>query len=158
MAAEKKVTELIKETGFEPLEGRAIIVTYAPVNLSERIVRFFNNEFFVLQICRDSIVLVPFGKAFLNLKKDVALEIPVKSIHAVRVSEDMLNYRIELDTEEGMLAFSAQQKELSEFRTSGMLATGMKAPGADGGRYLRWGNWHRKNLDATLDTLKRLCC
>lgn len=158
MAAEKKVAEVIKAAGYEPLEDRAIIVTYGCANLSEKIARFFHNEFFVLQICKDSIVLVPFGKMFLDLKKNVTLEIPFSSVREVRVSEDMLNYRIELDTEEGNILLSTQQKELSEFRTSGMLSTGMNGLGAgmSVAKYLKIGNWHRKNLDATLNTLKGL--
>lgn len=33
-----------------------------------------------------------------------------QSIHKVEVKEDMLNYRIELHTDDGMIALSAQQK------------------------------------------------
>ena len=70
-------------------------------------------------------MLVPFSKITLSLKKEVALEIPYESIHKVEVREDMLNYRIELDTDDGLIALSAQQKELSEFRSSGTLAAGI---------------------------------
>ena len=45
MAAEKKVNKIIKDAGYTPMEGRAIVVTYAPANLSEQISRFFSNEF-----------------------------------------------------------------------------------------------------------------
>ncbi|MDO4322367.1 MAG: hypothetical protein Q4C61_07540 [Lachnospiraceae bacterium] len=156
MATEKKVTEILKEAGFEPVKNRGIIVTYAAANLSERIARFFQNEFYVLQICRDSIVLVPFGKLFLNLKREVALQLPFDSIRAVRIEEDMLNYRIELDTGEGTIMLSAQQKELSEFRSSGTLAAGGLETGIPGSKYLRPENWHCKNLGATLEALRAL--
>lgn len=158
MAKEKKVTEILREAGYQPLEDRAIIVTYAPENLSEKISRLFQNEFYVLQVCGESIVLIPFGKLFLDLKKEVALEIPFAKIHGVHVTEDLLNYRIELDTEEGIIRLSAQQKELSEFRTSGTLASGMVglSMGVVGAKYVKAANWHRKNLDATLETLKEL--
>src|SRR5699024_12756709 len=122
MPAEKYVTEFVKEAGFTPIPDRAIIVTYAPANMSERVVKFFSNEFFVLQMCEDSLVLLPFGRMSFMLKKDVALEIPYDRIHRVEVREDMLNYRIELDTEDGLISLSTQQKELSEFRTSGTLS------------------------------------
>lgn len=62
MATEKKINTILKEAGYNPMEGRAIIVTYAPANLSEKITRFFSNEFFVLQMCENSLVLVPFSK------------------------------------------------------------------------------------------------
>lgn len=113
MPAEKYVTEFVKEAGFTPIPDRAIIVTYAPANMSERIAKFFSNEFFALQMCQDSLVLLPFGRMSLMLKKDVALEIPYHTIRKVEVKEDMLNWRIELDTDEGMIVLSAQQKELS---------------------------------------------
>ena len=140
------------------MEGRAIIVTYAPANLSEKITRFFSNEFFVLQMCENSLVLVPFSKMTLALKKEVALEIPYESIHKVEVKEDMLNYRIELHTDDGMIALSAQQKELSEFRSSGTLAAGMSSlnTGAAVSGFFKVENWHRTNLDAVLETLKKL--
>ena len=140
------------------MEGRAIIVTYAPANLSEKITRFFSNEFFVLQMCENSLVLVPFSKMTLALKKEVALEIPYESIRKVEVREDMLNYRIELDTGDGMIALSAQQKELSEFRSSGTLAASMSGlnTGAAASGFLKVENWHRANLDIVLEELKKL--
>ncbi len=159
MATEKKVSDILRDAGYEPVEGRAIIVSYAPANLSAQIARFFINDFFVLQICKDSLVLVPFSK-IMRLKKEVALELPFAHIHAVTVREDMLNYRIELETDEGPISLSAQQKELSEFRTSGTLAVGMSGFGTGilGAPVLQVGNWHRANLDATLEALKALPC
>lgn len=159
MASEKIVTEIIRRAGYEPIKEQAIIVSLAAANLSDKIIRLFKNEFFVLQICEDSIVLVPFGKMFFDLKKKVSLQIPFSSIHAVRVNADGFNYRIELDTDDGTVMLSTQQKELSEWRTSGFLASGTSASGTGilGAKFLRPINWHRKNLDATLDTLRALC-
>ncbi|HIX59392.1 MAG TPA: hypothetical protein IAA45_06740 [Candidatus Blautia gallistercoris] len=158
MPAEKIVKEMIKDAGYTPMEDRAIIVTYAPANLSEKITRFFSNEFFVLQMCESSLVLLPFGRMSFMLKKKVALEIPYDSIHKVEIREDLLNYRIELDTDDGLIALSAQQKELSEFRTSGTLSVGMSGLGSGivGPKELKVENWHRSNLDATLEALKAL--
>lgn len=158
MPAEKIVKEMIKDAGYTPMEDRAIIVTYAPANLSEKITRFFSNEFFVLQMCESSLVLLPFGRMSFMLKKNVALEIPYDSIHKVEIREDLLNYRIELDTDDGLIALSAQQKELSEFRTSGTLSVGMSGLGSGivGPKELKVENWHRSNLDATLEALKAL--
>ncbi len=158
MPAEKFVTKYVKEAGFTPIPDRAIIVTYAPANKSERIARLFSNEFFALQMCQDSLVLLPFGRMSFMLKKDVALEIPYKTIHKVEIKEDLLNWRIELDTDEGRIALSAQQKELSEWRHSGTLSVGMSGLGSGilGSGPLKTANWHRANLDATLAALKAL--
>ncbi len=158
MPAEKFVTEFVKEAGFEPIADRAIIVTYAPANLSGKVAKFFSNEFFALQMCRGSLVLLPFGRMSLMLKKDVALEIPYHTIRKVEVKEDLFNWRIELDTDEGVIALSAQQKELSEWRTSGTLSVGMSGFGSGlmGSGPLKVANWHRANLDATLADLKAL--
>ena len=38
----------------------SLIHIYAPANMSERIVKFFSNEFFALQMCRDSLVPVSY--------------------------------------------------------------------------------------------------
>ena len=158
MPAEKYVTEFVKEAGFIPIPDRAIIVTYAPANMSERIAKFFSNEFFALQMCQDSLVLLPFGRMSFMLKKNVALEIPYSTIRKVEIKEDMLNWRIELDTSEGLIALSAQQKELSEWRHSGTLSVGMSGFGSGimGSGELKVSNWHRANLDATLAALKAL--
>ena len=92
------------------------------------------------------------------LKKDVALEIPYNTIRKLDVKEDMFNWRIELYTDEGMIALSAQQKELSEWRHSGTLSVGMSGLGSGimGSGALKVANWHRSNLDATLEALKAL--
>ena len=45
MPSEKIVNDMIKDAGYTPIKGRAIIATYAPANLSEKIARFFSNEF-----------------------------------------------------------------------------------------------------------------
>lgn len=158
MASEKKVSEIIRNAGYEPLEDRAIIVKYAPANMSERIVNFFSMEFYVLQICREAIVLVPFSKMTLSLKKEVALELPFSRIRSVEIAEDGLNWKIDLETEDGLISLSAQQKELSEFRTSGTLAAGIGGlnTGAGEARFLQPLNWHRKNLDSVLEDLKKL--
>lgn len=69
MATEKKVFEIIKEAGFEPIEDKGIVVKYAPENLSAKIANFFSMEFYVLQLCKDELVLVPFSTITAGLKK-----------------------------------------------------------------------------------------
>ena len=55
-------------------------------------------------------VLLPFGRMSFMLKKNVALELPYDRIRKVEVREDMLNYRIELDTEDGLISLSRAAK------------------------------------------------
>lgn len=142
MASEKKVWEIIRDAGFDPLEDRGIIVKYAPENLSGKIADFFSMEFYVLQLCREELVLVPFSTLTAGLKKEVTLQIPYADIRSVEIREDLLNYQIVIQTSSDMIRFTTQQKELSEFRTSGALSGAM--------------NWHRKNLDATLKSLREM--
>lgn len=158
MPAEKFVHDFVKEAGYTPIPDRAIIVTYAPANLSEKITRFFSNEFFALQMCENSLVLLPFGQMSLALKKDVVLEIPYDRIRKVEVREDMLNYRIELDTDDGLISLSAQQKGFNALRHSGTLSVGMSGygSGVTSEGITKKDNWHRANLDATLEALKAL--
>lgn len=159
MATEQKVFEIIREAGFEPMEDRGIIVKYAPCNLSEKIADFFSMEFYVLQLCREELVLVPFSTLTAGLKKEVTLEIPYANIQSVDVTEDMLNYQIVITTDTDTIRLTTQQKELSEFRSSGTLASGVSFLSVDGmsaGLFHKSINWHRKNLDGTLEDLKRL--
>ena len=147
MAKEAKVWEIIREAGFEPIENKSIIVSYAPANLSDAIVRFLgvSTEFFALQICRDELVLVSFGRLDWGLKKDAALVIPFSEIMDVEIKDAALNYHIKIRTEKDVITLSAQQKELSALRSSGML-----------GGSLTEGNWHSENLDSTLQMLQEI--
>ena len=45
MAREEKVWEYTRQAGYEPLEGRCIVVKYAPENLSKQITAFFTGSF-----------------------------------------------------------------------------------------------------------------
>ena len=122
MATEKKVFEIIKEAGFEPIEDKGIVVKYAPENLSAKIANFFSMEFYVLQLCKDELVLVPFSTITAGLKKEVTLQIPYSTIKSVAVTENMLNYQIAITNDTDTIRLTAQQKELSALRSTGTLA------------------------------------
>lgn len=147
MSKQTTVWEVIKNAGYEPIENRNIIVSYAPENLSESVIRFlqFGNEFFVLQLCADELVLVPYAKMMGGLKREVAMEIPYETIESIDVSTSGFNYIITIKTKQDELRLSVQQKELSDFRFSAFLAYEMFGS-----------NWHKINLDATLDALRNL--
>lgn len=147
MAKQTKIWDIIKSAGYAPIENRNIIVSYAPANISDSIARFLgcSNEFFVLQICADELVLVPFSKMTRGLKKEVALAIPFETIESIQVSTSALNYIITIKTEQDELRLSTQQKELSDFRLTGLLAN------EDLGK-----NWHKINLDETLNALEEI--
>lgn len=122
MASEKTLLTVLAELGLEPLDDRAIVVKFAPENLSAKIARFFSLEFYVLQLCKDKLVLLPFSQLTLALKREVALEIPYSEIQSVSVNEDGLNYRITITTLGDTIRLTTQQKELMGFRTSAMLS------------------------------------
>lgn len=127
MATEKKVWEIIKSAGFEPIADKGIIVKYAPENLSAKIAQFFSAEFYVLQLCRDEIVFIPFSTMTAALKKEVTLQIPYSAIKSVEITEDMLNYEITVTTDTDTIRLTTQQKELSDFRSAGALTFIVKA-------------------------------
>lgn len=116
-------------------------------DLSDAIVKFLgvSTEFLVLQICREELVLIPFGKLDWGLKKDVALSIPFAEIIDVEIRESALNYRLTIKTKKDVITLSVQQKGLSTLRSSGIL-----------GGSLSEGNWHSENLDGTLQALQEL--
>ena len=146
MASQKKVFQVIQEAGFEPVEGQGIIVKYALENLSAKVANFFSLEYYVLQLCKNDLVLVPFSTITAGLKNKVSLQIPYSTIQSVSVKEDLLNYVISITTDTDVINLTTQQKELSDFRSSGFLTYG----GLD------VANWHKKNLDGTLAALKAL--
>lgn len=148
MANEQHVRDILINAGFEPVEDRGIIVKFAPANLSAAIANFFSMEFYVLPMCRDELVLVPFSQLTDALEKSVTLEIPYASIRSVEVSEELLNDRITITTDTDVIAFTAQQKELSGWRTSSVLSWYM-----DG---LKISSWHAENMDGTLKALQSL--
>lgn len=47
IATERKVWEIIKSAGFEPVADRGIIVKYAPENPGDKTAQFFSMEFYV---------------------------------------------------------------------------------------------------------------
>lgn len=151
MASEKTLLTVLAELGLEPLDDRAIVVKFAPENLSAKIARFFSMEFYVLQLCTDKLVLLPFSQLTLALKREVALEIPYSEIQSVSVNEDGLNYRITITTLGDTIRLTTQQKELMGFRTSAMLSW-------DGIKFIYGSDdtWHGRNLDATLADLAKL--
>ena len=147
MATERKILEILREAGFDPIEDRGIVVKYAPENLSARLAQFFSMEFYALQLCRRELVLLPFSALTAGIRREVSLR--YDEIRRVTVSEDLLNYRIAIETGEGAVTFTAQQKELSDLRTAGMLSFYSEG-------LLSVSSWHRENLDATLQALQAL--
>lgn len=143
----KEVKKFIQGAGYEPLEDRCIIVKYAPENLSEQFAAFFNSEFYVLQMCEHEIVLLPFNTTWGNLRKDVSLVLPYGDIQSVELEDTMLNTVITIRTGSDTIRLTTQQAELSGLRSSGVYAT-MYAGS--------FKNWHKENLDGTLEALKDL--
>ncbi|MCB7306114.1 hypothetical protein NE683_14085 [Bariatricus massiliensis] len=159
MATEKTIHQYLKEAGFEPVENKAIIVKYAPSDtLSEKLASFFSTEYYVLQMCKSELVLIPVRAMSTTLKKDIALQLSYSSIHSVEVKAEKTNYAIAIMTDTDTIHLLSQKKELSEFRSSGTLATGQSFLniGAMGTMLTKPLNWHRENIDDTLQMLQSL--
>ena len=149
MAREIKILENLRELGFEPIENTAILVKYDTPNLSAKIVDFFNIEYYVLQLCQAELVLIPFSKLTGSLKKEVTLNILFKDISSIDVTATGLNYSIVINSKDGPIELVAQQKELADFRLSSSFANDT---------FLGLGskNWHKENLDNTIERLKAI--
>ena len=147
MARDEKIWEYTRQAGYEPLEDRCIIVKYAPENLSEKIAAFFNGEFYVLQMCGQEVILLPFDPTWTSLRKDVSLVLPYGDIRSVETQDDMLNTVITIRTDDDEIRLTTQQKALSDLRISGVYAT----------QYVGgFKNWHKENLHGTLKALTEL--
>lgn len=147
MANTKRINQVLKGLGYEAEEGKSIVVSYAPVNLSDRIAKLLRTNFFALSFCKDSIVLLPFSDVWADVKKEVALELPYDSILGVQVTEDGLSYRIDIRFEDEVISLMAQQAELSSLRSSGIYSL-------EDWTFIN--NWHANNLKGTLEALKQL--
>ena len=149
MADEKTAYRYLEEIGLEPIEHRAIIVKYAPESddLSSKVKNFFSSEYYVLQMCKEELVLMRvLVCAVCTLEKKIALRLPYSSFRSVEVTDIGMSYRITIGTDTGTICLLAQIKELSELRSSGVCAGLMGVPGT----------WHKNNLDDTLQMLKSL--
>ena len=142
-----EVKKFVQELGYQPLEDRCIIIKYAPENLSEQIMAFFNSEFYVLQMCEHEIVLLPFNTTWGNLRKDISLVLPYGDIQSVELEDVKFNTVITIRTRSDTIRLTAQQAALSGLRCSGRYAVLYAGS-------LR--NWHKENLDGTLKALTEL--
>lgn len=147
MANTKRINQVLKGLGYEAEEGKSIVVSYAPVNLSDRIAKLLRNNYFALSFCKESIVLLPFSDIWADVKKEVALELPYDSILGVQVTEEGLNYRIDIRFQDEVISLMAQQAELSALRSSGINSL-------EDWTFIN--NWHANNLKGTLEALKGL--
>lgn len=147
---EEKVENFFREAGFDAVDSECILVQYAPNNLSDAVLKLFCNRWLVLQVCRDSLVIAQIvADGFWSLApgKENILEIPLSEIKNIDLEETGFNYHLTVETSQDSLRFSIQQGELSTWRSSGLVA----APFG-----LDKDNWHKQNLDCTLDALKEL--
>ena len=142
-----EVKKFVQELGYQPLEDRCIIIKYAPENLSEQIMAFFNSEFYVLQMCEHEIVLLPFNTTWGNLRKDISLVLPYEDIRSVELEDVKLNTVITIRTGSDTIRLTAQQAELSDLRSSGIYATIYAG---------FFKNWHKENVDSTPKALAEL--
>ena len=143
----REVQKFIQEAGYQPLEDRCIIIKYAPENLSEQIMAFFDSEFYVLQMCEHEVVLLPFNTTWGNLRKDISLVLPYEDIRSVELEDVKLNTVITIRTGSDTIRLTAQQAELSDLRSSGIYATIYAG---------FFKNWHKENVDSTLKALAEL--
>ena len=149
---ESSVLETVRELGFEPMEGKCIIVkpTGKSSDWQGKLAEFISAEYFALQLCENELVFVPFNPSSLKLEALAGLIILKSAIRAVHIREDGLNNILVISTETEQYTFSIQKKTLSSFRSSGLLSS----------EYNNWGSidkyWHVENLDRTLADLQRL--
>ena len=147
MAKQEKLLESLRNLGVEPIENRCIVIQFAATNLSAKVVSFLIREepYYILQICKEELLIAPL-KWTGSLKDEQPLKIGLSTVKEILVKQQGLNYKISIDCEEGIIDLIAQQKELTAFRSSGVLSLENV-----------WGTkfWHSRNLDATLCELKK---
>ena len=111
MAREEKVWEYAMNAGFTPLEDRCIIVKGAAGDLSEKIVRFFETwDMAVLQMCENELILLPFESFWGTLERDVSLVVPYADIESVKLTNDLLNVIIDIETSGGSVRLTSAER------------------------------------------------
>ncbi|QQK08154.1 hypothetical protein [Miniphocaeibacter halophilus] len=126
MASENKVITFVKNLGYEPVEKGSIIVRYLPENLSAKIAKMFTAEIYVLQICKNEIILLPFSTITGFLKEETSLVIKNTEINSVEIKEEFLNYNIYIKYGDEIIALTAQQAETSDLRSNSFYGAGHK--------------------------------
>ncbi len=103
-------------------------------------------------------VLIPVDAMSTGLKKEIALQLFYSSIQSVEITEQGMNYVIAITTDTDAIRLLAQKKELSELRSSGTLTTEQSFLniGIMGMQHIETLNWHKQNIDSTLQMLKSM--
>ncbi len=139
--------EWLRELGYKPVEDERIVVSYGKKNLSDQVAKFFFPEHYILQVCESELVIIPISKWDAVVDDKPHLILPLTDIESVTVEDNLFNYDIDIMTEQGLMNFTTQQKELSGLRFSGMLASSNESIFGNE-------NWHAENMDRTLEKLK----
>lgn len=92
MTLDESGRKYLVETGLEPVGNRAILVEYAPNdNLGDKLAHFFGSEPYILQMCRNELVLIPMHMnvscgtvAYYSLENKVALQLSYASVQSGR--------------------------------------------------------------------------
>ena len=145
MTLDEAGRKYLVEIGLEPVGSRAILVEYAPNdNLGDKLAHFFRSETYILQMCKNELVLIPMHMrvvagtvAYYSLENKVALQRSYSSIQSVEITEKGSNYMVSITTDTDTIRLLSPKKWVSSF---------MGATGA----------WHMNNIDDTLQMLKSL--
>ncbi|MCI9470570.1 MAG: hypothetical protein HFH56_05045 [Lachnospiraceae bacterium] len=145
MTLDETGRKYLVEIGLEPIGNRAILVEYAPNdNLGDKLAHFFSSEPYILQMCKNELVLIPMHMrvvagtvAYYSLENKVALQLSYSSIRSVEITEKGLNHMVSITTDTDTIRLQSPKKGVSSFMGS-------------------TGAWHINNIDDTLQMLKGL--
>lgn len=142
MTLDESGRKYLMEIGLEPVGNRAILVEYAPNdNLGDKLAHFFSSEPYILQMCKNELVLIPVHMrvaagtvAYYSLENKVALQLSYSSVQSVEITEKGTNYMVSITTDTDTIRLLSPKKGVGAF----MGATG---------------RWHMNNMDDTLQML-----
>ena len=144
MTLDETGRKYLVEIGLEPIGNRAILVEYAPNdNLGDKLAHFFSSEPYILQMCKNELVLIPMHMrvvagtvAYYSLENKVALQFSYSSIRSVEITGKGTNYMVSITTDTDTIRLLSPKKWVG-------------ALGATD-------RWHMNNIDDTLQMLKGL--
>ena len=137
MTLDETGRKYLVEIGLEPIGNRAILVEYAPNdNLGDKLAHFFSSEPYILQMCKNELVLIPMHmRVVAGTVAYYSLQFSYSSIRSVEITEKGLNYMVSITTDTDTIRLLSPKKGVSAFMGS-------------------TGAWHINNIDDTLQMLK----
>ncbi len=154
MAKEIDIVRELTELGYSPISNSCILVKFGAedfISKASNLLKngIINDKLLVLQICNSELILLPLALNKL-FDRDNIVEIPFSEIKNIDITSDLVNYNIDILTyDEEIILQTPKANNLMEKFLNNTLVFAQED-------FWNQKNWHRDNLENTLDGLKNI--